>query len=181
MDLSHKHIIPDYFPLDPDINEPDFIHEFTIEQSVEREKEQEHNPPGTRRNPSNIQETYLESSDRQSREHNSYLVAQQDQAWWNLQIPIRLKEKRNYLEIQNQLLELKINRDALEWVDKWVREYPNHTEEQYRYRLRLSEIKRDELINFIKFDIDYECRPDRLFLEVDSVLPVLMRKNTFDW
>ena len=181
MDLSNKHIIPDYYPLDPDINKPDFIHEFTVEQSVEKEKEQEHNPPGTRRNPSSIQETELESNERRGREHSNYLVTQQDQAWYNLQIPARIKQKKSYLEIQNQLIELKINRDSLEWVNKWVREHPDHTYQEYNYTLKLSEFTRDELINSHKFDIEYECSPERLFLEVDSVLPELKKKSTFDW
>ena len=115
MDLNNKNIIPDYYPSDPDnFNEPDFVHEFTIEQSMEKEKDQAHNPPGTCHNPSNIQETYLESSNRRSREHRDYRIAQQDQAWYNLQVPARLKEKRSYLELQNQLIELKVNRDALQ-------------------------------------------------------------------
>ena len=180
MDRREKHIIPDYDPEDP--YEPSFIHEFTIEQSVDKELKERHKPRvGSRRNPSIIEESEPESRDRRSREHNDYLVAQQDQAWYNLQVPVRLKVKKSFLENQNQLIREKIDRDHSYWFEQWALHHPNHTEQEARTTFGISLIKRDELINFAQSDIEFECSPEHLFLEVDSILPFLKKKSTFDW
>ena len=175
-----KNIISDY---DPEA-EPSFIHEFTIEQSVEKEEKErlKDNPAGTRRNPQSIAESESEWRDRRTSERDSYPTDQQDQAWYTLQRPVRLIEKRTYLENQNELIRSKISADHLEWIQKWLLLHPYHTEQEYKDIFRLSLQRSDSIVEFLSFDIDYECKPERLFLSVDNILPSLNKRgNSFDW